>query len=133
MSRSKTLKANSRGMQERPAKLSEEEAAQQTRRIQALAETFPCLRVVEGVRPWDPQRLYESAAADHRFAVKHSVAFVLDVWGDPRWATLSGPFDVAKARKSWDEEHRAAWYAWCAKPWWPKEKPRRVVRRVKRG
>jgi len=84
-------------------------------RMAALAESFPCLACVPGVRPWDPAAL-DAAASNLSSGGAHAARFVLEVHNCyQRWR--AGPFRLVDALGAWDAEHRAAWKAWAADPW----------------
>ena len=115
----------------------------------ALARSFPLLRDAPGVRgprridpcrPADPEfyttidgvrcqagevRPFNAAALDKwskaagiTRQARHAARFVLSVWDSTnRWK--AGPFNVHAALAAWDDEHREAFAAWAARPWWP--------------
>lgn len=56
---------------------------------------------------------------------RDAALFVLSVWNpDDDWRGSgldrdgSGRFALHTALANWDSEHRAAFVAWCADPWW---------------
>lgn len=88
----------------------------------ALAESFPSLRGRAGVRPWDP----DVFTAPRAFGVlssagKHAARFVVSVWNSDRrvWPRRLGVFNVRDAFGTWDDDHRAAFTAWCSSPFFP--------------
>lgn len=86
-----------------------------------LAKTFPSLTPgVPGIEPREQQILHEwvkTGVACH--GARCSADFLLFVWNpydDTPWA---GSFRLDEALKTWDQEHRRAFLAWAAKPFWP--------------
>lgn len=86
-------------------------------RMARLAETFPTLRGRAGVRPWDPSRfMREEKAAWTSPASREALRFVLSVWNTQN--PTGKRFNASSAMASWDEQHREAFRAWAARPWW---------------
>ena len=92
-------------------------------RITKLAESFPTLRGVKGVRPWDPillERQLGSPARTH--ASGQAILFVLSVWNTGFTSgtvdLFEKPFDMHSALMAWDDNHLAAFQAWASNPWW---------------
>ena len=86
-------------------------------RMTALAESFPTLLDVPGVRPWSASTLCDWACSGEPVAAALAAArFVLSVWDSERdWRC--GSFHAAQSAGAWDKEHRAAFGAWVAHPW----------------
>jgi hypothetical protein len=83
----------------------------------ALAESFPTLVGVEGVRPWSPAKL-DRAAGTLSSGGLHAARFVLQVWNvHTSWP--AGRFNVVDAYGTWDPAHRAAFAAWAREPFLP--------------
>lgn len=92
----------------------------------ALAVTFPSLKYCPDVRA-----LAEAKGARIHEAVEtivsrvrtgmygtgkgHAATFVIGLFRNPE----SPIFDVTAAMGKWDVDHRAAFVAWSADPWWP--------------
>ena len=87
-------------------------------RMTTLAQSFPTLRVADGVSPWDAERLEAwlmSGAPGH--GAKCAGRFVLSVWNSYHtWAC--GHFDLHEALGCWDDKHRSAFARWVTAPWW---------------
>lgn len=96
-------------------------------RMSDIAERFPSLRGVPGVRPWMPIRLAQWAVGGHSHGEVVTARFVLAVWnGCSEWPwdkayrvckTKLAPFDLFEARAIWDDAHLAAFRAWLASDW----------------
>ena len=71
------------------------------------------------VRPFDAAALDKwTKAGDIPRQGRHAALFVLSVWDSThRWKC--GRFDLHAALAAWDDEHREAFAAWAARPWWP--------------
>lgn len=88
-------------------------------KMSTLAETFPGLSNVPGVRPWDASALDDWAASGEMgHGALVAAQFVLSVW-NPKMTWSCGKFDIHEALGVWDGKHSAAFLAWAAKPWWP--------------
>ena len=95
-------------------------------RISTLARSFPTLADVEACEPFDPAALAEwTRGPAATSGGLHAARFLLSLWSggnvapgglDP-WTV--GPFDAVAAVASWDDDHRAAFAAWIAAPWFP--------------
>jgi hypothetical protein len=86
-------------------------------KMTALAETFPCMRGVPGVDPWEPEELNRWAAGPASSGEKQVVRFLLSVWNRyEEWEC--GRFDAMEALLVWDAENRKAFATWAADPWW---------------
>lgn len=84
-------------------------------RIALLAYSFPSLRGRPGIRPWAPDLLAHWAAGPApSLGALHAARFLLAWWGHPQ----AGSFDVHAAMRTWDDDHRRAFQAWVASPWW---------------
>lgn len=84
--------------------------------MSALAESFPSLRLLAGVRPFMPrlidrqlsQLLLSGSACEPEL---HAGRLVLSAWhSDHPWDV--GRFDLFEALLWWDAEHRAAFVRW---------------------
>jgi len=95
--------------------------------MSTLCEAFHVLEGVEGVRPWDCERLYrqhyEPATSEAR---RNAIRFVLSVWNkaaievmDEDSGSVLGPFLSIDALGGWDHGNRAAYATWVSDPWWP--------------
>ena len=85
-------------------------------KMTALAALFPSLRDAPGLSPWDPRRLDAWATVAPNEAARHAARFVLGVFDDCEpWAC--GRFDVLRAVRAWDDEHRRAFAGWAILPW----------------
>ena len=85
------------------------------RKMEALAETFPSMRGVSAVKPWDADLLdHWARTASH--GERATALFLLTVWNryDP-WE--SGKWDAVDALLIWDDLHRKAFVKWAAAPW----------------
>lgn len=84
-----------------------------------LARSFPTLGPALGVAPWSPEELEAWACGPiPGSGALHAARFVLTVWNShAAWAC--GRFDALLALGAWDRQHRAAFLAWAAQPWWP--------------
>lgn len=81
-------------------------------RMQILAESFPTLCGLPGVRPWNPTQLFRERDNQlHGPGKRAAAAFLLFVWG-------GDAFDLRSAWGAWDDDHRNAWKAWARAPWW---------------
>lgn len=87
-------------------------------RMSNLALSFPSLREAPGVREWDPNALNIWATGSATSIGRVSASFILNVW-EPSTAWEAGPFELMRALRTWDSEHRAAFASWSAQPWWP--------------
>lgn len=86
----------------------------------ALAESFPSLRGVPGVRPWsavEVDRWAHTSPAVTSGSLQ-AAKFVLMVW-NPSAKYKSGRFYLADGLGCWDAAHHRAFLAWAAAPWWP--------------
>ncbi len=89
-----------------------------------LAESFPTLQGVPGVRPWQPTKLARQLGSPARtHASAQAILFVLSVW-NPKFEgggvdLHKTPFDLHSALMSWDSRHLAAFHEWVLEPWWP--------------
>jgi hypothetical protein len=87
-------------------------------RMSRLAESFPALRGMPGVRPWDQDRLARNVPG-RSHGEQCAARFVLGVWsGDGRYPEVE-PFDFFEAMCVWDAENRSAVAAWMRAPFWP--------------
>lgn len=77
-------------------------------RMSKIAERFPTLRNVPGVRPFDEELL---RAQDGGHGQQLAIQFVLNVWN------ADNPFNVGEARHTWDDPHRQAFAAFVAQDW----------------
>ena len=81
--------------------------------IKDLAETVPSLRRLLADRPTVTRlrdvSLHRTNAGS---GAVYAAEFILSLWD------LSA-LDIGRAWGVWDSEHRAAWKAWAANPWWP--------------
>ncbi len=80
--------------------------------MSALAESFPSLRVMAGVRPFMPklidQQLSHLTICEPEL---HAGRLVLSVWScEHPWK--AGRFDLFEALLWWDAEHRASFLRW---------------------
>lgn len=86
-------------------------------KIAELAETFPTLRGAP-LRPWNSEAFDAWAAQQYGSGLAHAARFVLAVWANnAQWRI--GKFDAVNALGTWDAEHRSAFLAWAASPWFP--------------
>jgi hypothetical protein len=87
-------------------------------RLSALAESFPSLYGVPGVRPFAPRTLFNWVIDDDDTSTgtRAAVAFLLEVAGE-RALCEQLPFHVAEALNLWDSAHEAAFLAWTRAPW----------------
>ncbi len=85
----------------------------------ALARSFPTLLTAPGLSPWRPDELDRWACGPvPGSGALHAARFVLAVWNfHAEWDC--GRFDAVRALGAWDADHRAAFVAWAARPWWP--------------
>lgn len=92
-----------------------EEALVRSKRIAALARSFPSLRYAPGLEPFKPAKLDAWAASDEREnEAKHAAQFVLAIAKPRGWKV--GRFNVLLAMRRWDDAHRAAFIAWAKNP-----------------
>jgi hypothetical protein len=87
-------------------------------KMTAFAKTFHALGSAPGVFPWDANQLDAWAASgvlSHGELV--TARFVLAIW-DPNHPWRCGRFDLMDAMGIWDGDHRRAFLAWAADPWW---------------
>lgn len=94
-------------------------------RMSAIAERFPSLRGVAGVRPFDVVLLltsYRGTSHGQQCAIR----FLLGLWNAGYWVGRRRrggppPFDLHEARSVWDAEHVEAFRAFVAQDWgfWP--------------
>lgn len=82
-----------------------------------LAESFPGLRGVPGVRPWDPRKLDEWAAGPVPSSGALCAAQLVCTVFNWTASWTCGRFDLGRAMATWDESHKAAFAAWAQKPW----------------
>ena len=88
-------------------------------RMALLAWTFPTLREADGIHGWEPQRFDEWLMSRvPGQGAKCAGRFLLYLW-DPDHPWHAGAFNLHEALGCWDREHRDAFMAWIAKPWWP--------------
>ena len=89
------------------------------RRTQTLADTFPMLRGLAGIEPWDSFLLATKTIHGTSTGTRQSILFVLSVWNPetPEFYGLEA-FCVHDALKFWDTEHRSAFVKWASDPWW---------------
>ena len=102
------------------------------RAMTALAQSFPTLRDVDGVAPWDADRFLAwlcGPAPSH--GMRLAGKFVLGVWNSRTdWREVAGElglegaasltrFDFFEAMNVWDEEHAQACRRWMEAPFWP--------------
>jgi hypothetical protein len=108
------------------------------RRFVALVRSFPVLaRYAPGITDDDIDLLLLDAWAAHTAdasvidrivaqgkapfpggGAKCAARFVLHLWDSRReWAC--GQFDLFRSLQEWDDEQRAAFQAWVARPWRP--------------
>lgn len=85
----------------------------------ALCSTLPSLRGQPGTEPFDAERLYAwlTTSGARTSGNAAAVAFVLAVFNESAWRERF-PFFVGDALSVWDLEHRRAFLAWAADPWW---------------
>lgn len=97
-------------------------------RMTALCKSFPTLRRADGVERWHQIKFARWATHCDTRAAQQAAAFVLSVWNgstphDGGWWNdgefSAGRFDVVDAMAYWDAQHKAAFAAWCANPFWP--------------
>ncbi len=82
-----------------------------------LARAFPSLHDCPLVR-WDAATFDDWATdACDDDAARHAARFVLSLWNDA-WPWRVGRFDVTRAVRKWDDEHRAVVIGWTREPWW---------------
>jgi hypothetical protein len=91
--------------------------------------TFPSLARAAGVGlTFDPPTFAKWATSGKSNAERQAAAFVLSVWNggtpaDGGWWNQRpyrvGRFDAVAAFALWDYQHKAAFLAWCADPFWP--------------
>jgi hypothetical protein len=100
-------------------------------KFQVLADSFPTLRKRPGVSPFLPMALLRwlcEGRASHGAAC--AARFLLGVWNNSDWEAVARAeeldepgcakrFDVLEAIGCWDAEHRHAFAAWAAHPYWP--------------
>lgn len=89
---------------------------EQGERMSRLAETFPVLRRLSGVRPWDAATFAAHVNGPSSPATRDAVRFVLGVW-NPQQPAARG-FQALDALGRWDQHQRAAFVAWARSPWW---------------
>jgi hypothetical protein len=91
-------------------------------RMTKIAERFPTLRRVPGVRPWNAEA-FVAWIRDASLGSGTSCAarFVLTVWNGGNYFKGIAPFDFDKARSTWDKPHAEAFRAFVAEDWdfWP--------------
>lgn len=90
------------------------------RAMTVLAQSFPTLRLVDGVEPWDADRFLAWLCGP-----------VLGVWNSRTdWSEVArelglegadklSRFDLFEAMNVWDEEHSLACRRWIEAPFWP--------------
>lgn len=86
-------------------------------RMTALAETFPSLRGVPGVRPWDAATLERWAAGPAPSSGALLAAQLLLMAWNRAIDWQCGRFDLGRAVATWDASHRQAFAAYAADPW----------------
>jgi hypothetical protein len=92
-------------------------------RMATLAESFPTLKGVKGLVPWDPVLLAEQLGSPARTSASaNAILFVLSVW-NPGFQgggvdLVKTPFDLHSAMWAWDDQHRQAFLAWVTNPFW---------------
>lgn len=89
-------------------------------RTQTLADTFPTLRGLAGIEPWDPCLLATETIHGLNTSTRQSLLFILSVWNPeaPEFYGLEA-FCIHDALKFWDRDHRTAFVNWANDPWWP--------------
>jgi hypothetical protein len=92
-------------------------------RMATLAETFPTLVGLPGLLPWDSVLFAEQLGSPAITNARASaILFVLSVWNTGFQGVgvdlIKNPFDVHSAMLSWDNQHRRAFLAWVADPFW---------------
>ena len=95
----------------------------------ALCKSFPILRGAWGTEPWDQYEFARWASnLDGDSADEQAAAFVLTVWNNSQPADggwwnegkfSAGRFDVVRAMMYWDYQQKAAFFAWCERPFYP--------------
>jgi len=78
-------------------------------KLSDLAETFPSLRGLEGIRPFNPEILRKNTYSSGQGA---AVDFILNLYNS------SHPFNLGKVIGNWDDHHQAAFAAWAKNPFW---------------
>jgi len=92
---------------------------QETReKMTDFVRTFPTMRDVPGVDPWDAEELQAWAQGPRSHGERVTARFLLSVW-DPLLAWQLDPFDLMEALRIWDPGHHQAFLRWAADPWWP--------------
>lgn len=88
------------------------------RRLHDLGCTFPSLRSKLKKAEWLDLTTLENFAEGNAPtpSADHAARFILALWS--RGEEKLTPFDAVTALIVWDEEHRAAFLAWAANPWW---------------
>lgn len=92
-------------------------------RMAKLAESFPTLKGLPGIIPWDPVLFAEQLGSPARTnASANAILFVLSVWNPGFQGVgvdlIKEPFNVHYAMQGWDRPHREAFLAWVANPFW---------------
>jgi len=107
-------------------------------RMVSLCQRFPTLRTADGTDPWNPDRLLRwlLTSGAPTGGSRHAAKFVLSVWNTSTdWGAYARQpvsegglglvdvefeaFNVVHAMGVWDDEHQAAFMAWCELPFWP--------------
>lgn len=85
----------------------------------AFAQTFPSVASAPGVLLWDADTFDKWATETPLSHGEHVTArFLLAVW-NPWHSWSCGRFEVMESLRIWDDDHRMAFLAWAAAPWWP--------------
>ncbi len=80
-------------------------------RFQDLIDTFHSLRERRVIGVEECEAIAKNASSSSGTAA--AAQFIVSLWHrDAR-------FNLAKAWGIWDTDHRNAWKAWAADPWWP--------------
>jgi len=92
-------------------------------RLAILAESFPTLKGIPGLLPWDPVLLAEQLGSPAiTNASANAILFVLSVWNPGFQGAgvdlVKTPFSLHGAMWAWDNQHRRAFLAWVANPFW---------------
>jgi hypothetical protein len=93
-------------------------------KMSQLAESFPTIGNLSGVRPWDAKKFAKQYKSQGRTSASRSaILFVLGVWNPGFWCEdfdlKAHPFNMHHALQSWDRQHREAFVSWVSDPWWP--------------
>ena len=88
------------------------------KRMAELAQTFPSLRLAQGVDPFDAEELDRWANGPVSHGQRVSAQFVLAVWS-PEQCWKCGRFNLMGALSLFDPTHHQAFLTWVSDPWWP--------------